>query len=73
MLTMNEPEMDVADAIARREHAAEQAKRLEDEGDGWAALAAWKEYELIAAAIDAQERSHLAAERAQSNAAAHRH
>ena len=57
-------ELDVADAIERRDRAAVMAKRLEDAGDGWAALAAWKEYELISSAISAQERSQAAEQRA---------
>jgi hypothetical protein len=38
------PELDVADAIERRDRAAAEAKRPElEDGDGWAAVAAWKD------------------------------
>ncbi len=57
-------ELDVANAIERRDRAAARAKYLEEDGEGWAALAAWKEYELISAAISAQERSQAAEARA---------
>jgi hypothetical protein len=57
---MNVPELDLVGAIERRDRAAATAKRLEADGEGWAALAAWKEYELISAAIAAQERSRAA-------------
>jgi hypothetical protein len=69
---MPEPELDLADAANRRDRAAETAKRLEEQGEGWAALAAWKEYELISAAIEAQERSRRAAQRAASSGVAQR-
>lgn len=61
---MSSAELDVADAIERRDRAAATAKRLEEAGEGWAALEAWKEYELISAAIAAQERSRAAEARA---------
>jgi hypothetical protein len=49
-------EMDLAAARERLEAAAEEAKRLEDEGAGWEANAAWKRYDLIKGAIAAHER-----------------
>ena len=68
---MSAAELDVADAIERRERAAATAKRLEEDGDGWAALAAWKEYELISTAIAAQERSRAAEARAHAGELTH--
>ena len=69
MLMMTE-ELDLDDAERRREEAAERAKRLEEHCDGWAALAAWKEHELIGAAIEGQRRSRRATERARANGVA---
>ncbi len=66
MVTMT-AELDLADAQRRREEAAERAKRLEEQGDGWAAMAAWKEYELIGAAIEAQGQTLKAEERARAD------
>jgi hypothetical protein len=43
--------------------AAEEAKRLEDAGEGWAANEMWELYLGIEAAIAAQARSARAAER----------
>lgn len=70
MLHMAEPELDLVDAVQRRDLAAARAKQLEEQGEGWAALEAWKEYELISAAIEGQERSEKAAARARSSGAA---
>jgi hypothetical protein len=60
MSVMVEPgsagELDVVDARRRLAAAAEDAKRLEERGDGFAALEAWKRYELIERAIAAHER-----------------
>lgn len=55
------PELDVEDAQRRLAAAAEEAKRHEDAGEGWAANEAWKRYTLIKGAIDAQERKQRAA------------
>jgi hypothetical protein len=57
------PELDVAAARRRLAAAAEEAKRLEEQGEGFAALDAWKRYELIANAIAAHERRARAAAR----------
>jgi len=57
------PELDVAEATQRMLDAAEQAKRLEDAGEGWAANEMWELYLGIEAAIAAQARSARAAER----------
>ena len=57
------PELDVEDATRRMLEAAEEAKRLEDAGDGWAANETWELYLGIKAAIAAQARSARAAER----------
>lgn len=43
--------------------AAEEAKRLEDAGEGWAANEAWERYLGVKAAIAGQARSARAAER----------
>lgn len=71
MWVVSELELDVADAIERRDRAAATAKRLEEVGEGWAALAAWKEYELISTAIRAQERSRAAEARARGGGLTH--
>jgi hypothetical protein len=42
---------------------AEEAKRLEDAGEGWAANEAWERYLDIEGAIAAHERSERAAKR----------
>jgi hypothetical protein len=55
-MTGRSEELDLAEARDRLEAAAEEAKRLEEEGAGWEANAAWKRYELIKGAIAAQER-----------------
>jgi hypothetical protein len=57
------PELDVAEATRRMFDAAEEAKRLEDAGEGWAANETWELYLGIKAAIAAQARSTRAAER----------
>jgi hypothetical protein len=57
------PELDVEDARRRMLEAAEEAKRLEDAGEGWAANEMWELYLGIEAAIAAQARSARAAER----------
>lgn len=57
------PELDVAEATRRLLNVAEEAKRLEDAGDGWAANETWELYLGIKAAIAAQARSARAAER----------
>jgi hypothetical protein len=49
-------ELDLDDARRRLAEAAEEAKRLEDQGAGFAAFDAWERYQLIANAIAAQER-----------------
>ena len=69
MFTMTEPELDLVDAAERRDRAAAKAKQLEEHDDGWAALQAWKEYELISAAIEGEKRSRGAAARAQTGRA----
>lgn len=53
---MAEWRFDREDAERRRDEAAEEAKRLEDAGDGHAAGAAWERFERIRGAIAAQER-----------------
>lgn len=67
---MENPELDLADAIRRRDAAAAKAKHFEEQGEGWAALDAWKEYELISAAIQAQERCLRASQRARAQRSA---
>jgi hypothetical protein len=57
------PELDIEDAQRRMRAAAEEAKRLEDAGRGFAANAAWERYRLIGQAIAAQERRARAAAR----------
>jgi hypothetical protein len=57
------PALDLDDARRRLAAAAEEAKRLEAQGAGFAALEAWKRYELIANAIGAQERRRGVAQR----------
>jgi hypothetical protein len=57
------PELDIEDARRRLLVTAEEAKQLEDRGDGWAANEAWERYLDIEAAIAAQERSAHAAAR----------
>ncbi|MFI4991831.1 MAG: hypothetical protein ACHQHO_13075 [Solirubrobacterales bacterium] len=57
------PELDVEDARRRMLETAEEAKRLEDAGEGWAANEMWELYLGIEAAIAAQARSARAAER----------
>ncbi len=57
------PELDLADARARLRAAADEAKRLEDAGQGLEANVAWERYELIRGAIEAQERSARVARR----------
>jgi hypothetical protein len=61
--TMSGTELDLDDARRRLAAAAEDAKRHEERGEGWAAMAAWKRYEMISAAIEAQARSERAAGR----------
>jgi hypothetical protein len=56
-------ELDLDDARRRLAEAAEEAKRLEDAGEGFAANAVWERYQLIADAIEAQERRARVAER----------
>jgi hypothetical protein len=63
-----ERELDVIRARERLEAAAEEAKRLEDEGVGFAAGEAWERYELIKKAIAAQERSERVARRPRASA-----
>ena len=55
------PELDVADARRRLAEAAEEAKRLEDSGQGFEANEAWKRHLLIKGALEAQERKERAA------------
>ena len=55
------PELDVANARRRLAEAAEEAKRLEDAGEGWKANEAWKRHLLIKGALEAQERKERAA------------
>lgn len=50
------PELDIEDARRRLLVTAEEAKRLEDVGDGWAANDAWEHYLTLKNAIAAQER-----------------
>ena len=57
------PELDVEDARRRMLETAEEAKRLEDAGEGWAANEAWERYLDLEGAIAAQERSERAAKR----------
>jgi hypothetical protein len=57
------PELNVVEAKQRMLDVAEEAKRLEDAGEGWAANEAWELYLGIKAAIAAQARSARAAER----------
>jgi len=57
------PELDLADARRRLLAAGEEAKRLEDAGQGREANAAWERYEIIRGAIEAQERSARVARR----------
>lgn len=61
MMQARKPELDVEDARLRLAQAAEEAKRLEDAGEGWRANDAWKRYGLIKGALDAQERKERAA------------
>jgi hypothetical protein len=49
-------ELDLIDAQRRMGQVAEEAKRLEDDGDGWAANDAWEHYLTLKNAIAAQER-----------------
>ncbi len=60
VMTDRASELDVATARLRLAATAEEAKRLEEAGEGFAALEAWKRYELIANAIAAQERRQRA-------------
>jgi hypothetical protein len=57
------PELDLADARRRLLAAGEEAKRLEDAGEGREAHAVWQRYEIIRGAIEAQERSARVARR----------
>ncbi|HEX4837777.1 MAG TPA: hypothetical protein VFV03_04545 [Solirubrobacteraceae bacterium] len=57
------PELDIEDAKRRLLVTAEEAKRLEEGGDGWAANEVWEDYLDLEAAIAAQERSMRAAAR----------
>ncbi len=57
------PELDVADARRRLLETADEAKRLEDAGDGWAANEAWEKYLTIEGAITAHERLERVARR----------
>jgi hypothetical protein len=57
------PELDVEDARRRMLETAEEAKRLEDAGEGWAANEAWERYLDLEGAIAAHERSERAAKR----------
>jgi hypothetical protein len=50
------PELDIVDARRRLLETADEAKRLEDAGDGWAANEAWEKYLTIEGAIAAHER-----------------
>lgn len=50
------PELDIDDARKRLLEAAEEAKRLEDAGEGWAANEVWERYLTIEGAIAAHER-----------------
>jgi hypothetical protein len=50
------PELDIEDAKRRMLVVAEDAKRLEDAGDGWAANDVWEHYLTLEKAIAAQER-----------------
>lgn len=49
-------DLDVAAARQRLEEAAEEAKALEERGEGIAAHEAWQRYQLIADAIEAHDR-----------------
>lgn len=60
---MTSTELDLEDARRRLAASAEDAKRHEEQGEGLAAMAAWKRYELISAAIEAQARSERASNR----------
>lgn len=55
------PELDVVEAKRRMLEVAEEAKRLEDAGEGWAANEAWELYLDLEGAIAAHERSERAA------------
>lgn len=57
------PELDVAAAKRQMLDAAEEAKRFEDRGKGWAANEAWERYLTIKSAIAAQARSEQASRR----------
>jgi hypothetical protein len=57
------PELDIADAKRRMLHTAEEAKRLEDAGQGWEANDAWENYLTIKNAITAQQRCESVAMR----------
>lgn len=67
MIVMTTPSrgaaLDVEDARLRLRAAAEEAKRLEDAGRGFEANAAWERYELIAGALEANERRARVARR----------
>jgi len=63
------PELDVEDAKRRMLATAEEAKRLEDAGEGWAANEAWERYLDIEGAIAAQERIGRVAMRSTSHQA----
>lgn len=55
-------EIDLDDARRRQQEAAEEAKRLEERGEGFASHAAWERYELITSAIAAHRRTERARE-----------
>jgi hypothetical protein len=63
------PELDVAYARQRMLDAAEEAKRLEDAGEGWAANEAWERYLDLEGAIAAQERIERIAMRSSAHQA----
>jgi hypothetical protein len=63
MSTEPRAEMDIDDARRRLSQAAQEAKALEDAGGGYASNAAWERYQLIADAIEAQERRARLAQR----------
>lgn len=48
--------LDVEDTQRRMRELAESAKRLEEDGRGWDANAAWVRYEELKSALAAQER-----------------
>lgn len=61
LMHTRKPELDIEDARRRLADTGEEAKRLEEAGDGWGANGAWKRYLLIKGAIEAHERTERVA------------